>query len=156
MRKRSPVLVLPAALLLLIASALALSAQSNELINALLDEAEADFGKAVYLALTAGALIPEDASVEEALAELNARQWNIGEKTAEDPMNLGEYAYLLMRIFDVQGGLMYRLFPGPRYAARELAFREIVRGDPSPGRALSGEEAMRILGALMEWVEVES
>jgi len=154
MGRSIPVPILVSALLL-VASAAGLSAQSNELIDALLEEAEAGFGETVYLALTAGELIPEDASVEEAVRELDARQWNVKAKSAEDPMSLGEYSYLLMRIFGIQGGLMYRLFPGPRYATRELAFLEIVRGNPSPGRTLSGEEAMRILGALMEWTEVQ-
>ncbi|MDZ7793086.1 MAG: hypothetical protein U5P10_05160 [Spirochaetia bacterium] len=40
---------------------------------------------------------------------------------------------------------MYRLFPGPRYAVRELAFIDAVQGSSYPNSPLSGERAIRIL-----------
>jgi hypothetical protein len=62
---------------------------------------------------------------------------------------LGEYAYILMKAFHMQGGIMYSIFPGPRYASRELAFLEMIPGSASSGRTLSGEEVIRILGNVL-------
>jgi hypothetical protein len=67
----------------------------------------------------------------------------------EDPVNLGEFSLMVMESFDIPGGLMYNLLPSPRYAARELAFRNIVQGEAYPRMAISGERAMRIIGRVL-------
>jgi hypothetical protein len=51
-----------------------------------------------------------------------------------------------MKSFGIKGGLMYRIFPNPRYACRELVRLRIVQGRTDPGGRLSGERFLRILG----------
>jgi hypothetical protein len=58
-----------------------------------------------------------------------------------------------MRALDIPGGIMYSMFPGPRYAAREIAYLGFVRGSGAPGRTVSGNEVMYILGRVLEWKE---
>ena len=141
-------------LILLIAAALMpLGAQSNEVLDELLEREEASFGEASYLVLVAVDRLPEEASLAEATAALPEQGWTIRLRDPEEPVRLGEYAYLLMQAFEVKGGIMYRVFPGPRYAARELAYLKIVRGNAAPSRRLSGEDLMQILRRLMEWKE---
>ncbi len=55
-----------------------------------------------------------------------------------------------MRALELKGGLFYGMIPGPRYAARELAYRRLVNGKAHPGRIVSGEEGLRLLGAALE------
>ena len=99
-------------------------AQSNERIDEILSQEEAQFGHAAYLVLSAGGLVPDDASPQEA-ARLAVEQGHIkADKSAEAVISFGEYSYLLMTVFDVSGGVMYRIFPGPRYAAREVQYRQ--------------------------------
>jgi len=133
-----------------------LGAQSNEFLDGLLAEKEAPLGSTVYLALAAVGRIPETASLDEALAAARESGWPLPDKPAETPVRLGGYAALLMRAFDLPGGLMYRLFPGPRYAVRELAFLGAIHGRPDPARKLSGEEVVRILSILLESREERS
>ena len=130
-----------------------ISAQSNEVIDALLEEETTSFGQAAYLVLTASARISDDTTPAEAAAEMAGQGWTVPARTAEEPLTLGEYSFLLMQAFELKGGIMYRIIPGPRYAGRELAYLQFIKGNTSPYRTFSGEEAIGILGRLMEWKE---
>ena len=138
---------------ILLGAVLHVSAQSNEVLDALLEEDTTSFGQAAYLVLTASARIPDDKSPAEAAAEMAGQGWKVPTRAAEEPLTLGEYSFLLMQAFELKGGVMYRIIPGPRYAGRELAYLRFIKGNTSPYRTFSGEEAIGILGRLMEWKE---
>jgi hypothetical protein len=130
--------------------------QSNELLDTLFEEPATTLEQAAYLVLTASGRIPDDSSPSDAAVSLTGQGWSVPERGAAEPLTLGEYSYLLMQAFELKGGVMYRIIPGPRYAGRELAYLKIIRGDTSPYRTFSGEEAIGILGRLMEWKEQQS
>ncbi|MEJ2664517.1 MAG: hypothetical protein P8107_10825 [Spirochaetia bacterium] len=130
-----------------------LLAQSNVLIDQLLREDKATFGKSAYLCLMAANLISQRAGVADALAYLEKANWGITIKKADEPIHLGELAYLLMKAFDMKGGIMYSLAPGPRYACRELAYLEIITGRVHPDRIISGERALQIISNMVAWKE---
>jgi hypothetical protein len=49
---------------------------------------------------------------------------------------------------------MYSLFPGPRYAYRELVYRKILEGRVDPAQTLTGERLLYFLGRALElWGE---
>jgi len=127
-----------------------LSAQSNEIIDQLLEQEEASFALSAYMVLSAVGEVPEDAAPGRAIEVLNAQKWDLAPPSPDGVITLGEYSYLLMKAFNMKGGIMYSIFPGPRYAARELAFRNLVRGNSAAGRTISGNEVMRILGRALE------
>ncbi len=139
-----------AILALLAVCVLSATAQSNQLLDRLLEQPRASFGAAAYLVLAAsGALAPE-ADEQQALAVLRDKGWKLRAPEADEPIRLGEFCFLLMKAFDEKGGLMYRLFPGPRYAVRELAYRGLVRGKAHSGRLPSGQEIVQLLGSYLE------
>jgi hypothetical protein len=140
----------------LLAGAGSLWGQSNELLDVLFEEPATTLGQAAYLVLTASGRIPDDSSPADAAASLAAQGWTVPERGADEPLTLGEYSHLLMQAFELKGGVMYRIIPGPRYAGRELVYLELIKGDTSPYRTFSGEEAIGILGRLMEWKEDQS
>jgi hypothetical protein len=142
--------------IVLLAAAGNIWSQSNELLDTLFEEATISLGQAAYLVLTAAGLVPEDTDPAEAATVLAGQGWIVPERSAEEPLTLGEYSHLLMQAFQLKGGLMYRIFPGPRYAGRELAYLQLIKGDTSPYRTFSGEEAIGILGRLLEWKEEQS
>lgn len=142
--------------LVLVFLPLILSAQSNTIIDELLEKETADWGNTAYLVLTAAELIDENTEISEVLNSMDLQQWEIEIKQTNELITLGEYSYLLMKAFDVPGGLMYKLIPGPRYAARELSYLNLIDNDKSPYRTLSGEEVLRIMGRLLEWKEENS
>ena len=136
-------------LVLLLSMALPLAAQSNQVLDQLLDQLAATFADVVYMTLSAAKLVPDTATPQEALDALQQQNWKIQILAADAPMPLGEYSFLLMKALKLSGGLFYRLFPGPRYAVRELGYLKIIPTDARPNRTLSGEEAVRILGNVM-------
>ena len=122
-----------------------LSAQSNARIDELLAQPTATLGHTAYLVLSAAGRIEEDLSVGSAVREAQALGMIAEGATASDIVTFGQFSHLLMESFAVRGGVLYRLFPGPRYAAREVVFHKWSRSDRSPREELSGEEVMRIL-----------
>jgi hypothetical protein len=131
----------------------ALMAQSNVLLDELLAEERTSFGKASYLVLLSAGLIQEDATLEQSLTVLKGQDWGLEKKEVYDPVTLGEYSHLIMKALNISGGLMYGLFPGPRYASRELFYLGIAKGKRNPYRYISGEEAVRMLGRALDWKE---
>ena len=126
-----------------------LSAQSNELLDQLLQESQASFGDVVYLTLAAAKIVPETATPDQAIQTLQQQNWKAAILAADAPISLGDYSYLLMKAFNVKGGIFYSLFPGPRYACRELGFLKVIPSDARPLRNVSGEEAVRILSNML-------
>lgn len=138
---------------LLLAGTAMVFAQSNKLIDELLDQKEAGYATTAYMVLSAAGVIPEGSNPDSALAALAEKNWGASVPTEPRSISLGEYSFLLMKAFEIPGGLMYSLIPGPRYAAREVAYLGFVREDTSPYRRVSGEEVMRILGSVLSWKE---
>jgi hypothetical protein len=138
---------------LFLTASVSLGAQSNDMIDQLLDEETASYGLAVYLIFNASGDIEEDADTAMAVSAIPALRWNIEPKDPEDTITLGEFSYLLMRSLDIEGGIMYSAFPGPRYATRELKYLGFVPGEPTADQPISGTQAVHILGKAMEWKE---
>ncbi|MCF7914992.1 MAG: hypothetical protein K9L66_07500 [Spirochaetaceae bacterium] len=133
-----------------------LYAQSNETLDRFLAQERAVLGYSAYMVLTAADELPEESSPQEAAMAVSRIGWMDTSTASNDPISLGEYSYLLMKAFDIRGGLMYTLFPGPRYAARELKYLQCIPGKSTPGRSISGTDAVQILGRVLEWKEDRS
>lgn len=121
-------------------------AQSNSTLDIIIATNHVTFGEAAYLVLTAADKIPGDASFTQAASTIDKQGWKIRAAASGKSITLGTYSYMIMRALDMHGGIMYTLFPGPRYAERELNYRGFIHGDATPYRQLSGIEAISILG----------
>lgn len=131
-------------------------AQSNKLVDEFLEQKQAGYRISAYFVLSSAGIVPENATPDQAVAALAQQNWGITPPEEAKDISLGEFAYLIMRAFDIPGGVMYRLLPGPRYAAREIAYLGFITDKTSPYRKISGEEALRILGAALSWKEGRS
>jgi hypothetical protein len=138
---------------LFVALSAQIQAQSNQIVDEVLQAEAISYGNAAYLVLVAAQMAPEEISPEEALRQPVVSSWRMEEKTSGDPVTLGEYSFMLLKTFELKGGLLYRIFPGPRYASRELAYRRIILGSKDPRRHVPGEEALRLLAQVIEWKE---
>ena len=125
-------------------------AQSNEFLDQVLAETELSYGSAAYLLLASAGRIAEEATPEEAVEYLSSAGIGLGGKSADEPVSLGEYSFLVMQVYELSGGLMYRIAAGPRYASRELSHRGIIQGRAYPGMSISAERGMRILGRVLQ------
>lgn len=136
------------ALTFLIVSAGAAFGQSNAVVDEILSQESITYGNAAYLMLHAQGALSDDADPAAAVSQYENGATALG-YTPDQGLTLGEFSYMTIATFEIPGGLMYRVLPSPRYAARELAFRDIVQGDAYPGMAVSGERALRILGRVL-------
>ena len=147
-----PRLVNPLVVLWL-ACAANLPAQSNQTIDRLLAERPATFGDAAYVILSAVGFIPESATGADATATVAEKRLLSKTPSPTAAATLGEVCFLIMETQGIKGGLFYTLFPGPRYATRELASLGLLKGYTHPNRVVTGEEVMWILGAVLDWKE---
>ena len=139
--------------ILLFAVALCVTApawsQSNDRIDVLLAQDPAETGSSAYLVLTAAGLIDDTFSPSQAV-DYAISQGMLPEGTGlDEATTFGRFSYLLTRSFEIPGGVMYRLVPGPRYAAREVVFQGWSRKRRDTGEPIDGETAMRILSVYL-------
>jgi hypothetical protein len=116
-----------------------------------LDSAQVRYAGAALIVLPAAGLMGEDALPEAAFAEALNRGLLPRGAEMDGAVRLGELAFLIMGAFDLKGGLLYTLFPGKRYAYRELVYRRLIQGRNDPALTLSGERLLRILGRAMDY-----
>jgi len=125
-------------------------AQSNSNVDTHLGQVQAQADLAAYMALTAGGQVGEDSSPADAYAQAVGSTWLPASVSASDPIRIDAFCYLVMKSLGLQGGLMYRIFPGPRYAYREFVAKGIVIPSGGQNRNLPGDEVLRILRLAMD------
>jgi hypothetical protein len=126
------------------------AAQSNDTIDAVLAEETASLGSAAYVALVAGDLVDDDSTPQKAVEVAVAAGWLDADADPSAPAGFGQFAYLLMQVFEVNGGLLYRIFPGPRYATREFTYQGWSPLRVGPGDRFSGEYLLSVAGIFLE------
>jgi hypothetical protein len=133
------------AALLFTALAAALPAQGLARdMDALLDSEAVTWAEAARFVLPAAGVGAADAA--RAFAAARERGWL--PKTAE-PDGAADFAgvsFLLMKAFNLSGGLLYSLFPGPRYAYRELVYKGILQGPHDRSWKVSGSRLITLIG----------
>ena len=81
-------------------------AQSNDTLDRVLAESELSWGSAAWLALRATDRIPDATTPAEALARLETLGFGVAHHPPTDVISLGEYAHLLMQLFELDGGIL--------------------------------------------------
>jgi hypothetical protein len=130
----------------LLFSGVAVHAQSNERVDELLLQAQARFDSTAYIVLAAGGLIQETDGLDVAFAKAKELGWTGKSGTPEGLVRADTLSFMIMKSLGLKGGVMYSLFPGSRYAYRELVFRNAINARGGPSRLVTGEEVMRTLG----------
>ncbi|MDR0303122.1 MAG: hypothetical protein LBI04_12525 [Treponema sp.] len=85
----------------------------------------------------------------DAFAWAVEKGWLSKNASADAPINLGGLSFLLMKAFDMKGGMMYMIMPGPRYAFRTMTARSIIQSPADPDMNVSGERFLLILGNVL-------
>jgi hypothetical protein len=78
------------------------------------------------------------------------RAWLPQEAAAEKPITLAELSFLIMKAFDIKGGMMYAIKPGPRYAYRSMISHSFIQGASDPALTVSGDIFLLILGNVLD------
>lgn len=129
--------------------------QSNDHIDALLAQDPAATDLTAYLVLSAAGLVDEDVDPQSAVDFAISEGMLPAGAKAGDPVSFGRFSYLLTESFGIPGGVMYRLVPGPRYAAREVVFQGWARQRRETGEPIDGETVVRILSVYLNEQEGE-
>ena len=78
-----------------------------------------------------------------------SRKWLPAKAKMGDPARLDGLALLLMRAFDLKGGIFYSIAKNPHYAYRELVYQEFIQGRTDPAMSVSGEDYLFILSRIL-------
>jgi hypothetical protein len=137
--------------IILFFSPLPLTAQTAAEMDAVMESDAVTYEQAArfVLASAGDAVFPENVVSPDAFNQAKANGWLPASAAAGDPVLLGELSFLLMRAFDLKGGLMYTLLPGPRYAMRSLVNRSFIQAAADPSMTVPGERFLLILGNLI-------
>ncbi|MEW5818285.1 MAG: hypothetical protein AB1798_23215, partial [Spirochaetota bacterium] len=78
--------------------------QSNQVIDLVLEQKTLQFSYAAYMVLAAKGDVPESSTPEAALALLSQKNWRYLKAKPDKSISLGEYSYLIMKVFSLHGG----------------------------------------------------
>ena len=146
MRKSLRYLVIP----LFLASAQALSAQYGQLLDSIAGQAAVSVGASIRLAGVASKSIAPEAGEAEARTALEQLGIRLPAGPDDRAITYGEFADLLVQLFDLPAGFAYRLFPSPHAAFRELQSRGLIPESARTGSLPTGTEALSILRSFVD------
>ena len=73
--------------------------------------------------------------------------------TPGDSARLNGVALLVMRSFNLRGGIFYSIARSPHHAYRELVHKKIIRGSADPGMPVSGSDLLQIINRVLAMTE---
>jgi len=117
-------------------------------IETLLDTNAVTYAQAARFALDASNTLAAP-DYNEAFRYAQERGWLPRGVSANDTARLDGVSLLLMRSFEIGGGILYTLTNSPHYAYRELVYSEIILGRAVPAMKVSGELFLTIIGRLL-------
>ncbi|HON88620.1 MAG TPA: hypothetical protein PK025_08350 [Spirochaetales bacterium] len=122
-----------------------LFAQSAVFLDEILSSKQITFSQAAYLVFVGNGEYQDTVQQKVALEEALKRKWIKQTGNPDNPITVAQFAYLVMRAFGINGGLMYTLFPGPRYGFRELVYKGLIPRTIDPQAYVDGALALRII-----------
>lgn len=135
--------------LLLVVFAAAASAQSADALTKMIDAKNATVGETAYFLAVYLDAVPESCSEAAAVSALQDKGVCNDDLTADTFLTYRTFAGMLMRTWNVKGGLMYSLTKSDRYALRELQAMGIISSAVDPSAVVSGFDALAALNSCM-------
>jgi hypothetical protein len=133
---------------MLLFSAMAVWGQTAAEIESLLDTGKITCAQAAYFVFAA-ALEDPPQNPEAAFVMALEQGCLPANSESNGSITMGGFSLLLMKAFDIKGGLMCRLFPRGRYAYREMMSRGFIEGRSYSTFTVSGEQFLRILESVL-------
>ena len=124
--------------------------QSAKEMDALLEDPYVSIARAARYVLPAAGVLPESVGESDAFQAALEKGWLPESARPESPIRMDQFSFLIMGAFSMKGGLMYSIFPGPRYAYRDLVFKSYIQGRSDPAQQLSGGRLVLVLGRILE------
>ena len=144
--------ILPLALLILLSTSL--HAQTANEIETLLNTNAVTYAQAVRFVLEAADIA---AITDRGEAFQYAKKQNLlPQKAAPDvAVTLENISLVLMKSFNIKGGIFYTIAKNPHFAYRELVYKEIIQGRADPDMKVSGDQLLFMIGRLLSDLDNE-
>jgi hypothetical protein len=120
-------------------------------MDELLDSREITWAQACRFVLPAAGALEENTGTGAAFAAALERGWLPKRAAPDRPVRLGELSFLILQSFSLKKSLLCTLFPGPRYAYRQLDYLGLIPGLRDPALPVSGERLLLILGRVLSY-----
>lgn len=123
----------------------AVYAQSNEVITEILNTEQVTLGQVCYLSAVYQGFVDESASYEDAINALYEMKQipSVGYET--DSVAMVNLAFIYAQMWNVKGGLLYKITHGsPRYAFKQMKADGVIADYIAPTKLVSGYEALSI------------
>ena len=118
-------------------------AQSADVITDILESDDATYGQVCYLIASQQQLILDGATYVHAVETLYENGQITELYSEDDAITAIDAAYLLSHMWNVKGGLMYRLTKGaPRYVFRQFQSDGIIAASVQPKDHISGSDIL--------------
>ena len=137
-------------LTMLFALPVALHAQTAARLEALFETEAINWEQAAAFVLEAS---DTGGSVIDAFHFAAQQQWLPKNVSPEDTALLNGVALLLMRSFDLPGGVFYSMFKSPHHAYRELVYINVIRRNTDPRAAVSGQQMLLMIDRILAMAE---
>jgi hypothetical protein len=124
------------------------SQSTAEEIETLLNAKKVTYAQAARFVLEAADAFATDNS-EEAFNYAVQQEWLPNKLSSNDSARLDNISLLLMRSFNIKGGIMYTLTKNARYAYRELTYLNIIKNRADPSVLVSGEQLLYYVSRIL-------
>lgn len=129
---------------------LCLSAQTAAELETILQTQAVSCAQAAKFVLASGSeAAAAQMSVQNAFDLAVSKGWLAEGTKPDDKITLDKLSFLIMKAFNMKGGVIYSLRAGPRYAYKSMVSREFIQSNTSPGMNVSGEKFLLILGKVV-------
>ena len=122
-----------------------LTAQTAARVEDMLNSSAVSMEQAAWLVLGAS----ETAYRGTAFLYAAEQGWLPANVQPADSIRLDQASLLIMRAFDINGGLFFRLTGSPHYAYRELTYLNIIQERTVPGMNVSGEMLLFMVNRIL-------
>jgi hypothetical protein len=145
---------LPAIVLLVFCTSRLPAQEIAEEIERLLSKNVVTYAAAARFLLEASdTLVTPD--VHEAFLYASQRKWLPKNAAENEAARFDGVSLLIMRSFNLKGGIMYTIFKTPHYSYRELVSKSIIQGRADPAMYISGEKLLFITSKALIQKETE-
>jgi hypothetical protein len=134
--------------LLLIAPAFLAAQSAADEIETLLGTTAVTYAQAANFTLQAAGVLAAD-NPQEAFNYAAGQGWLPEDVSPGDPARLSHISLLLMRSFNMRGGIMYSVFPNAHYAYRELRYLNVIQGRVVSSMHVSGEQFLFYINRML-------
>jgi hypothetical protein len=131
-------------------ASLNLAAQDAAFIERISSSNALSCAEAAYLVMVGAEKTNEAESPDQALIDARTLGAATTSMTGESPIRMDRFAFMIMKAFELKGGIFYSLFPSPRYAYRELISKGVIQGNADPADPVDGSMALRMTGRVAD------